>query len=95
MKEVIIIGAGPAGMTAAIYAADAGLSVRLIEKGMYGGQMITTSRIENYPGFTEIAGWELSEKMFECVKASGVSLTILPKSSSPSFPQKVGKILKS
>ena len=75
MKEVIIIGAGPAGMTAAIYAADAGLSVRLIEKGMYGGQMITTSRIENYPGFTEIAGWELSEKMFECVKASGVSLT--------------------
>ncbi len=75
MKEVIIIGAGPAGMTAAIYATDAGLSVRLIEKGMYGGQMITTSRIENYPGFTEIAGWELSEKMFECVKASGVSLT--------------------
>ena len=75
MKELIIIGAGPAGMTAAIYAADAGLSVRLIEKGMYGGQMTTTDRIENYPGFKEIAGWELSQRMFECVTASGVSLT--------------------
>ncbi|MBQ6262962.1 MAG: FAD-dependent oxidoreductase [Clostridia bacterium] len=75
MKEVIIIGAGPAGMTAAIYAADAGLTVRLIEKGMYGGQMTTTARIENYPGFTEIAGWDLSQRMFECVTASGVSLT--------------------
>ena len=62
-------------MTAAVYAADAGLSVTLIEKGMYGGQMTTTDRIENYPGFTGIAGWELSSRMFECVTASGISLT--------------------
>ena len=75
MKEVIIIGAGPAGMTAAIYAADAGLSVRLIEKGMYGGQMTTTARVENYPGFVNISGWELSERMFECVKASGALIS--------------------
>ncbi len=75
MKNIIIIGAGPAGMTAAVYAADSGLNVRLIEKGMYGGQMTTTARIENYPGFPEIAGWELSQRMFDCVTKSGVTLT--------------------
>ncbi len=75
MKEIVIIGAGPAGMTAAIYASDAGLSVKLIERGMYGGQMTTTALIDNYPGSPGIPGWELSERMYESVKSSGVSIT--------------------
>ncbi|MGO3899808.1 MAG: NAD(P)/FAD-dependent oxidoreductase, partial [Lactiplantibacillus argentoratensis] len=49
--DVIIIGAGPAGMTAALYASRANLSVLLLDRGIYGGQMNNTAAIENYPGF--------------------------------------------
>lgn len=60
--ELVIIGAGPAGMTAAIYAARAGLSPVILESGIVGGQVSQSSIIENYPGFPEITGAELSEK---------------------------------
>jgi len=69
--DVAIIGAGPAGMTAAIYAARAGLSVGLIEAGAPGGQMVNTLEIENYTGFEKITGPELSMKMFNHAKAAG------------------------
>jgi thioredoxin reductase (NADPH) len=69
--DVAIIGAGPAGMTAAVYAARAGLSVGLIEAGAPGGQMVNTLEIENYTGFEKITGPELSMKMFEHAKAAG------------------------
>ena len=62
--DTIIIGAGPAGMTAALYAARANLKVALIEQGLPGGQMNNTSEIENYPGYASISGADLSEKMF-------------------------------
>ena len=75
MKNVIVIGAGPAGMTAALYLSDAGVGVTLIEKGMYGGQMTTTARIANYPGFVDVAGWELSQHMFDQLAAAGVTIT--------------------
>lgn len=68
MKDVIVIGSGPGGMTAALYAARAGLSVAIIEQGIPGGQMNNTEMVENYPGFVSILGSELGQKMFENVK---------------------------
>ena len=65
MYDTIVIGAGPAGMTAALYAARANLKVATLEQGAPGGQMNNTSDIENYPGFESISGPELSMKMFE------------------------------
>ena len=62
--DVIIIGGGPAGYTAAIYAARAGLSTMVLEKFSAGGQMTQTQIIENYPGFDEgVDGFTLGEKM--------------------------------
>lgn len=63
--DLIIIGGGPAGLTAGIYAKRAGLNVAIIEKFSPGGQMMLTSTIENYPGFKKIDGFELSQKMHE------------------------------
>ena len=51
MFDTVIVGAGPAGMTAALYAARSNLKVALIERGIPGGQMNNTSDIENYPGY--------------------------------------------
>ena len=65
MYDTIIIGSGPAGMTAALYAARSNLKVGLIEQGAPGGQMNNTSEIENYPGYEHISGPELSLKMYE------------------------------
>ena len=69
--DVIIAGAGPAGMTAAVYASRANLSTLMIERGMPGGQMANTEDVENYPGFDHILGPELSTKMFEHAKKFG------------------------
>ena len=75
MYEVLIIGAGPAGMTAAIYAARAGYKTALIEHGIPGGQAATTDMIENYPGFPEgISGPELMLKFFEQTQTFGVEV---------------------
>lgn len=72
MYDTIVIGAGPAGMTAALYAARANLKVATLEQGAPGGQMNNTSDIENYPGFELISGPELSMKMFEPLEKLGV-----------------------
>ncbi|KQL33316.1 thioredoxin-disulfide reductase [Psychrobacillus sp. FJAT-21963] len=69
--DVIIIGAGPAGMTAAVYTSRANLSTLMIERGIPGGQMANTEEVENYPGFETILGPELSTKMFEHAKKFG------------------------
>ncbi|ETY75286.1 thioredoxin-disulfide reductase [Lactiplantibacillus fabifermentans] len=63
--DVIIIGAGPAGMTAALYASRANLSVLLLDRGIYGGQMNNTAAIENYPGFKSVLGPDLAKDMYE------------------------------
>ncbi|MBT2643498.1 thioredoxin-disulfide reductase [Bacillus sp. ISL-41] len=69
--DVIIIGAGPAGMTAAVYTSRANLSTLMLERGVPGGQMANTEEVENYPGFEHILGPELSTKMFDHAKKFG------------------------
>ncbi|MFB7138067.1 thioredoxin-disulfide reductase [Gottfriedia sp. NPDC056225] len=69
--DVIIIGAGPAGMTAAVYTSRANLSTLMMERGIPGGQMANTEEIENYPGFDSILGPDLSNKMFDHAKKFG------------------------
>ncbi|MCT3024578.1 thioredoxin-disulfide reductase [Pediococcus pentosaceus] len=63
--DVVIIGAGPAGMTAALYASRANLSVVMLDRGIYGGQMNNTADIENFPGFKSVLGPDLSKDMYE------------------------------
>ena len=73
MYDVLIIGGGPAGMTAAVYAARAGYKTAMLEVGVPGGQAATTELIENYPGFpTGVAGPELMMKFFEQTQTFGV-----------------------
>jgi thioredoxin reductase (NADPH) len=69
--DVVIIGAGPAGLTAAVYTSRADLKTLMIERGVPGGQMMNTEEVENYPGFDSILGPELSNKMFEHAKKFG------------------------
>ncbi len=72
--DMIIIGAGPGGMTAAIYAKRAGLDVVMIEKTLPGGAVATTYEVANYPGFTSISGMDLATKMFEHVQSLDVEM---------------------
>lgn len=71
--DVVVIGAGPGGMTAALYAARANLNVAMLDRGIYGGQMNNTDDIENYPGFTTIKCPELGEKMYQGTVKAGVN----------------------
>lgn len=74
-KDLIVIGGGPAGLTAAIYGTRAGLDTMVIEKAMPGGHAATTYHIENYPGFPDgINGFELAEKMKQQVLRFGVEI---------------------
>lgn len=74
MKEydLVVIGAGPGGMTAAMYGARANLKVAMIDRGVYGGQMNNTAEVENYPGFPSIMGPDLGEKMYKSATKQGV-----------------------
>ena len=71
MYDVIIIGGGPAGLTAAVYALRAGKSVLVIEKQTFGGQITFSPKVENIPGFTEISGNEFAEKLVDQAMAQG------------------------
>lgn len=70
--DVVVIGAGPAGMTAAMYSARSEMKTLLLERGVPGGQMNNTAEIENYPGYGQIMGPELSMKMDEPLADLGV-----------------------
>ncbi len=76
MYDIIIIGAGPAGMTAALYALRADKSVLLLEKENFGGQITFSPRLENYPSIMEISGNEFAEKMLEQVMAHGADIEL-------------------
>lgn len=64
-SDVLIIGAGPAGLTAAIYVCRAGWTATVLDRGFYGGQVAITPEVENYPGVLRIAGPDLSQNMYE------------------------------
>lgn len=71
MYDIIIIGGGPAGLTAALYAGRANKSVLIIEKGAFGGQITFSPKVENIPGFVELSGNEFAEKLVEQVLNQG------------------------
>lgn len=71
MYDIIIIGAGPAGMTAAIYARRAAKSVLVLEAVNYGGQILNTPDIENYPAEAHVSGYDFSTKLYEQAKGLG------------------------
>ena len=74
MYDIIIIGAGPAGLTAAIYARRAGKSVLVLEKDSFGGQITFSPKLENYPGFETISGNDLAQRMLEQAMALGADI---------------------
>ncbi len=76
MYDIIVIGGGPAGMSAAIYARRSGRSVLVIERAAFGGQMATSPRVENYPGFSSVSGAELADRMLEQAAALGAELEL-------------------
>ena len=76
MYDMIIVGAGPAGLTAAIYARRANKTVLLLEKAMCGGQMAYTPEVENYPGFDSVSGSELADHFVEQALGQGAEVEI-------------------
>ncbi len=76
MYDIIIIGAGPAGLTAALYARRAEKSVLVIEKETFGGQITHSPRVENYPGYESLSGSELGGKFFDQVLALGADIEL-------------------
>ena len=76
MYDIIIIGAGPAGLSAAIYARRAGKSVLVLEKNTFGGQITFSPKVENYPGFAEISGNELADTFISHAIEQGAELDL-------------------
>jgi thioredoxin reductase (NADPH) len=74
--DVLIIGAGPAGLTAGLYCGRARLKTVIVEKGVSGGELVNTARIEDYPGFEAIGGPELAERLERQARKFGVELTM-------------------
>ncbi len=72
MYDIIIIGGGPAGLTAAIYARRAGKKVAVLEKSVFGGQITFSPKVENIPGFVSVTGNEFAEKLVEQALEQGV-----------------------
>ncbi|MFC1859768.1 thioredoxin-disulfide reductase [Thermodesulfobacteriota bacterium] len=72
--DLIIIGGGPGGLSAGIYAIRAALNTVLVEKGVTGGQLTLTDEVENYPGFENITGFELSQKLTQHAQSYGLEM---------------------
>ncbi len=74
MYDIIVIGGGPAGLTAALYGRRQNKTVLVLEKNSFGGQTVFSPKIENYPGFTEMSGIEFSDKLVDQVLYQGAEL---------------------
>lgn len=81
MHDIIIIGAGPAGLTAALYALRADKKVLILEKGVFGGQITFSPQIENYPGFLSMSGNEFADKLIDQVITQGAEIEMETVSS--------------
>lgn len=76
MYDIIIIGGGPAGLTAAVYARRAGKSALVLEKASFGGQITYSPKIENFPSMVSVSGTELADKMMEQALAQGADIEL-------------------
>ena len=76
MHDLIIVGGGPAGLTAAVYALRAGRTVLVIEKGGFGGQIAFSPKVENIPGFNQISGAEFADKLTEQAMNLGAEMEL-------------------
>ncbi|MBQ5765569.1 MAG: FAD-dependent oxidoreductase [Clostridia bacterium] len=76
MYDIIVVGAGPAGLTAALYARRADKTVLVIEKETFGGQITYSPRVENYPGFNVMSGNEFAEKLIDQVSFQGADIEL-------------------
>ena len=74
MADIIIVGAGPAGLSAAVYARRAGMSTTLYEGEMYGGQIVNTPEIENYPAIAKISGFDFANDLYNQAVNLGATL---------------------
>ena len=74
MYDAIIIGAGPAGLTSALYLRRANKKVLVLEKQSYGGRIIDASKIENYPGIKSISGFDFATTLYDQVKSLGTEI---------------------
>lgn len=74
MTDILIIGGGPAGLTAALYACRANKSVLVLEKGAFGGQITYSPKVENIPGFVSLSGNEFADKLVEQVMEQGADI---------------------
>ena len=76
MYDLIIIGAGTAGLSAAVYGVRAGKRVLLLEEQVYGGQILSAVEVENYPGIRRISGYEFAENLYRQATELGAELTM-------------------
>ena len=72
MYDIIVIGAGPAGLSAAIYARRSGKTVLVLEESTYGGQIVNTPDVENYPGIAHVSGFDFATNLYNQAKDFGV-----------------------
>lgn len=92
MYDIIIIGAGPAGLSAAIYGQRAGKKTLVLEQKQYGGQIVVTPEIENYPGISKISGFEFATSLYEQAKGLGAEIRMeqvieVGEDTFPDFPE--------
>ena len=76
MHDIIVVGGGPAGLTAAVYGLRNGRSVLVIEKNVFGGQIVNSPKVENIPGFAEISGDEFADQFLEQAMGQGADVTL-------------------
>ena len=74
--DIVIVGGGPAGLTAAIYARRAGKSVLLLEKESFGGQIASAPKVENFPGLPAVSGAELADRLYGQAESLGARIEL-------------------